>query len=298
MEDLFNSKKTKNSIKKKDLVFKKCTHPLVDFLWFLGIICFCVAVRHPFYLGLSLFAGILFNIFQKNWHGLKLIIFCVPVFIFLSALNPLVSHWGETVLFLIFDKPFTKEAFFYGLNMGLVFLVMFEWFLCFGCVMTVDKFTYLFAPVFPSVSLMMVMILRLVPFCIRRGREISDGRCAIGLKKSTFKQKFSVLNAVMSSILEDGVMTALSMEKRGYGTARRTSFLNYRWRFSDFFELFFLSFCAFFVVCGIKNGNCAVNFYPVINFSKIFANLQSAETFFAFAGFLFLPMIIKIFSED
>ena len=166
MEDLFNSKKTKNSIKKKDLVFKKCTHPLVDFLWFLGIICFCVAIRHPFYLGLSLFAGILFNIFQKNWHGLKLIIFCVPIFIFLSALNPLVSHWGETVLFLIFGKPFTKEAFFYGLNMGLVFLVMFEWFLCFGCVMTVDKFTYLFAPVFPSVSLMMVMILRLVPFCI------------------------------------------------------------------------------------------------------------------------------------
>ena len=31
MEDLFNSKKTKNPIKKKDLVLKKCTHPLVDF---------------------------------------------------------------------------------------------------------------------------------------------------------------------------------------------------------------------------------------------------------------------------
>ena len=48
----------------------------------------------------------------------------------------------------IFGKPFTMEAFAYGLNMGLTFLVMLEWFLAFGCVMTADKFTFLFAPFF------------------------------------------------------------------------------------------------------------------------------------------------------
>ena len=94
----------------------------------------------------------------------------------------------------------------------------------------------------------------------------------------------------MSSILEDGVVTALTMEKRGYGTARRTSFLNYRWRFGDFFELFALILCAFFAGLGIKQGLCSVNFYPELSFSEVFGSLRSVLTFCAFGLYMTVPV--------
>ena len=282
-------------------VFKKCIHPAVEFLWFCGVICFCIAVKHPFYLGFSFLAGNFFNLLNKNWRGLKNILLCLPFFVFLSALNPLVSSWGQTPLFYVFGRPFTKEAFVYGLNMGLTFLVMLEWFLAFGCIMTVDKFTYLFSPFFPSVSLMLVMILRLVPLCTRRGREISETRQGAGIEsfgfRGKFKERMEIFGAVMSSILEDGVMTALTMEKREYGTVPRTSFLNYRWRFGDFLELFVLAFGAFVVVLGIKQGFCSVNFYPVLSFSEVFGSFRSALTFFAFAFYLAVPVVPVFFEK-
>ena len=278
-------------------VFKKCTHPAVEFLWFCGVIGFCIAVKHPFYLGFSFLAGNLFNLFNKNWLGVKNVLLCLPFFVFLSALNPLVSHWGQTPLFYVFGKPFTMEAFAYGLNMGLTFLVMLEWFLAFGCVMTADKFTFLFAPFFPSISLMLVMILRLVPLCARRGREIYETRLAAGIEcsgfKGKFKEKMEILGAVMSSILEDGVVTALTMEKRGYGTARRTSFLNYRWRFGDFLEVFVLVLWGFFAALGIRQGFCSVNFYPELSFSEVFGSPRSVLTFCAFGLYMTVPVFFE-----
>lgn len=216
------------------------------------------------------------------------------MFIALACLNPLVSHWGETTLFTVFGNPFTKEAFFYGLNMGLTFALMLEWFICFASVMTSDKFISLFSWIFPKISLMSVMILRLIPFCFRRSQDILQARKGLTGGKVSFKESFAVLNSVMSSILEDGVMTALTMEKRGYGRAKRTNFINYRWRGFDIFKLcLYLVLCGF-VIIGIKDGLCSVNFYPVVSFSKIFESAKSIKTFFAFVGFIAFPLFEKM----
>ncbi|WP_147613238.1 energy-coupling factor transporter transmembrane component T [Treponema pectinovorum] len=285
------------TIKKMNSIFKKCTHPVVDFLWFFGVISFSIFIRHPFYSILSLFCAVTFNLVFKNFKALKVLPFLIIMFIFLSALNPLVSHWGETVLFTIFGKPFTKEAFFYGLNMGLTFALMIEWFICFGTVMTSEKITALFSAAFPKLALMIVMILRLIPFCLRRTQEILQSRKGLNGSNLPFKESFFVLNAVMSSILEDGIMTALTMEKRGYGSAKRTHFINYRWRKFDIFKLAIFFILAIFIICGIKYGFCAVNFYPTVSASNIFATSESAISFFCFVVFIFFPVFERIFDE-
>ena len=97
----------------------------------------------------------------------------------------------------------------------------------------------------------------------------------------------------MSSILEDGVVTALTMEKRGYGTARRTSFLNYRWRFEDFLEVFVLVLWGFFAALGIRQGFCSVNFYPELSFSEVFGSLRSVLTFCAFGLYMTVPVFFE-----
>ncbi len=272
-------------------MFVKNFHPITDLLWFCGILIFTLFVRHPFFSLCSLGIALLFNLVLKNVRALKMSLFAIPVFILLSTLNPIVSPWGQTVLFTIFGKPFTKEAFFYGLNTGLTFVVMIEWFCCFNRVMTSEKFTYLFAPVFPAVSLMLVMIFRMVPLFTKRVSDIKNCRKTMHTSQHGIKEAFIILNAALASVLEDGVMTATSMQKRGYGKTRRTNFLCWKWHMSDFLTLAVLALLAIFITLGTKNGSCRVDFYPAFSVAK----LQGNKTLIFFCLFLAFPVLERIF---
>lgn len=272
-------------------MFLRDFHPITDLLWFCGILIFTLIVRHPFFSVCSLGIALLFNLALRNVQALKMSLFAIPAFILLSTLNPIVSPWGQTVLFTIFGKPFTKEAFFYGLNSGLTFVVMIEWFCCFNRVMTSEKFTFLFAPVFPAVSLMLVMIFRMVPLFTKRVRDIKNCRKTMHTAQRGIKEAFIVLNTSLGSVLEDGVMTATSMQKRGYGKSKRTNFLTWKWHFADFFTLAILAVLAFLIACGIKNGSCKVDFYPAFSVTKI----QGNKTLIFFCLFFILPVLERIF---
>jgi len=235
-------------------LFKKCRHPFVSLAYFVAAVSFSLVYSKPVFLGCSLAAAFVMNLYLKNWNGLKAFLKLVPFFAVLSCLNPLVAHWGETVLFNLWgnpSKPVTLEALLYGLNSGLMMMTVALWCFAFSKVLTSEKLTYIFAPVFPALSIMFVMILRLIPFYSRRASEISDGRKGLGLEKGKslwqkLKEKMSVLNAVTSSTLEDGRYTADSMVERGWGKAKRSSFIQYR------FGMWDLVLCVVLVcaVCG------------------------------------------------
>ena len=267
-------------------VFKKTSHPVRDFLFFLLIIVFSIAVRHPLFSASSLIFALFYNGVLKNWKAFKILAGLMPFFVVLSCLNPIVSHWGDTVLFSICGKPFTKEAFFYGLNMGLTFVVMIQWFMAAGCVLTVEKFTYLFSPLFPAISLMMSMILRTIPLVFKRAKEIRQARQALGIKRD-----IKEVNAVFASTLEDGVFTARTMEDRGFKNGKRTSFLKYSFGFWDFtMVLLGIALCAF-VIYGIHQEFFAVEFYPVIKAEKFWENTKETGVFAAFCLFALLPSV-------
>lgn len=267
-------------------VFKRTVHPAVTFVWFILVCCFTIAIRHPLYSAASLVAAVMFNILKKNRTGIKILFWLVPFFVLLSCLNPLVSHWGNTTLFTIFGNPFTKEAFFYGLNMGLTFAVMVEWFSCISFVMTADKITYLFAPFFPSVSLMMTMILRLINLISHRAKQIREARKGMGLNNSVAE-----LNAVLSSTLEEGVYTARTMEDRGFGKTKRTSFISYSFTAFDFAELLIIALLSIIIIFGIKEGCCRIDFYPELSIKNINSGIKALGVFAGFLIFSLVPVI-------
>ncbi len=242
-------------------LFKKCRHPLVSFTFFVMAVCSSLIFKHPLFLAVSLIMALTVNLYLRNFKLLKSLLYMVPVFAFLGALNPVVSHYGKTVLFNLFanpQRPVTLEALVYGLNSALLMLTVTVWCLAFSKVMTSEKLTFLFAPFFPALSVMFVMILRLIPFYGRRAAEISDGRKGLGLEKGNslwqkIKEKFSVMNAVTSSVLEDGRCTADSMVERGWGSAKRSCFAGYVFGFKDFvFLVLMTGFMALNVFCAVK----------------------------------------------
>lgn len=214
-------------------------HPLTNFLFFVGAIGFCVVFQHPAYLAVGIGGAAVYYLLLYGRVGLHRLLGMLPVFLVVSGLNPLFNHYGSRVLFTVFGKPYTLEALYYGMALGAMFVGMLLWFGCYSAVLTSDKFVCLFGSLIPSLSLLLVMILRMIPNLTRRAGEIAAARKCIGKglgEGAANREKISgglkQLSALTDWALEGSILTADSMRSRGYGCAKRTSFQIYHlcWR--------------------------------------------------------------------
>ena len=223
--------------------FSKC-HPAVNFIFFLGAIVLSVVIQHPVYLLVGALTGAVYYLLLWGKKGWKLLLGLLPLFVILTAINPLFNTQGQTVLCYVFRRPYTLEALLYGGALSSMLVIMLLWFGCYNKVMTSDKFTSLFGSLIPSISLLLVMVLRLIPNFIKKTKQITGARKSIGMgagKNATIKEKVqggaTVLGAMTTWALEGSIVTGDSMRARGYGSAKRTSFMIYRMNASQWILL-------------------------------------------------------------
>lgn len=214
--------------------FSKC-HPAVNFFFFVGAIGGGMLIQHPAYLMAGVVSGGIYYLLLNGRRGWKLILGLVPLFLLLTVINPLFNTYGRTELWRVLGRPYTLEALLYGAAVAAVFVQMLLWFGCYNKVLTSDKFTSLFGNFIPAISLLLVMVLRMVPNLLRKAKQLSGARAAIGKgvgdtasKKEKLKQGMTVLGALTSWALEGSIVTGDAMRARGYGTAKRASFMIYR----------------------------------------------------------------------
>ena len=250
--------------------FSKC-HPAVNFLFFVGAIGFGVTIQHPAYLLVGILSGMVYYPVLNGRKGWKMLLGLLPMFVFLTAINPLFNLYGQTILFHVFGRPYTLEALMYGAAIAAVFVVTMLWFGCYNKVLTSDKFTSLFGNLIPAISLLLVMVLRMVPNLIRKTQQITGARKSIGkgaAETAGTKEKLSdgltVLGALTSWALEGSVVTGDSMRARGYGCAKRSSFQIYRMTGMDWSLLAVMIACIGavigFAACGSMNATFTPDF--------------------------------------
>lgn len=223
--------------------FSGC-HPAVNFLFFLGAIGFGATIQHPAYCAAGVLCAAIYHLLLTGRKGWKLLGGMALLFVVLSAINPLLNRSGKHVLFTLFGRPYTQEALYYGMALGAIMVVMLLWFSCYSAVLTSDKFTALFGSLIPSLSLLLVMVLRMIPAFTRKARQILLARRCIGkgasqTKKLTQKAQdgATVLSALTDWALEGSIITADSMRSRGYGGGKRTNFHIYSMTKRDYLLL-------------------------------------------------------------
>ena len=255
--------------------FSKC-HPGVNFLFFLGAIGMSVVVLHPAYLLAGLLTGASYYLLLNGKKGWRTILGLLPIFIILTAVNPLFNTLGETVLFHLFGRPYTAEALLYGGATASMFVIMMLWFGCYNKVLTSDKFTALFGNLIPSVSLLLVMVFRMVPNFIRKTGQIIGARRSIGKgagERATKKEKLddgmTVLGALTSWALEGSVVTGDSMRARGYGAAKRSSFMIYRMTGADWALLGGMVLLLGLTVTAACFGQFSAAFVPSVDIAPV-----------------------------
>ena len=270
--------------------FSNC-HPAVNFTFFVGAIGCAVVIQHPAYLAMGILSGITYYLLLHGRKGIQNILAMLPIFLILTFANPLFNQYGQRVLFRYFGRPYTLEALLYGLAIGGIFLEMLLWFGCYNAVLTSDKFTALFGNVIPALSLLLVMVLRLIPSFLRKAAQIAGARRSIGkgaAEGDTTREKLedgmSILGALTSWALEGSVVTADSMRSRGYGTAKRTSFMIYRMTGLD---LGLLAAMAALFGIAVFIGDKSAAFTPILSIAPIGGwNLLGL---LAYGMFLLLP---------
>ena len=271
--------------------FSRC-HPAVNFLYFVGAIGFGVVIQHPAYMLAAVLGAAIYYLLLKGSRGIKMILAMLPVFLLIAAVNPLFNTLGQTQLFLLFGRPYTLEAHWYGAVGGGLFRVMMLWFGCYNAVLTSDKFTSLFGNLIPALSLLLVMVLRLIPNLMRKALQLSGARKSIGKgvgEASTRKEKIAggmtILSALTDWALEGSIVTADSMRSRGYGAAKRTNFRIYRMTGLDWI---LLALTAVLAAATILGGDKTAEFIPALQIAPL------NWGFGAYCAYLLLPTALHL----
>ena len=268
-------------------------NPIAVAVYYLAVTGITMFTMNPIIIGISLFASVLnYALYAKG--GIKPHLFSLILFLVLAVINPLINHNGMTVLFYLNDRPITMEAAVYGLVAAAMIVASLYWLRSFSKAMTSDKLLYLFGRLSPKISLILSMAIRYVELLRVRWRKIQETQKALGLYDDgnlidALRGRARVLSILITWTLENGIVTAESMDARGYGTGRRTSFRLFRFKAPDILLITFCAVLAAIVIVGLNAVH--INWYPTIEAAP--AQPVTIAGTICFGVLTLLPVIIN-----
>ncbi|MBO5273135.1 MAG: energy-coupling factor transporter transmembrane protein EcfT, partial [Clostridia bacterium] len=203
-------------------------NPIVQTLYFLSAALCSMLGMNPVMIVISLVGALLLYILRAEDENPTGHLFTLLLFAVTALINPLFYHNGATVLLVINNNPITLEATLYGITAGAMIIAVLYHFRSFSKIMTSDRLMYVFGKLSGKFALTLSMTLRYIPLFITqmervRAAQRTTGQYKDGSIADTVKSDLRVFSVMITWALENGIVTADSMEARGYGTGKRTS---------------------------------------------------------------------------
>jgi energy-coupling factor transport system permease protein len=243
---------------------------------------------------ISLIGSLSYYFYKNKSNSISVHIFSFFLFLAITLINPIVSHNGKTVLLVVYNQPITLEAIIYGIASACMVVSILYWFKTFSHIMTSDKVIYTFGKVSSKLALIISMALRYIPLFKQQASKINKTQKALGAYREdniidTIKMKIKVFSVLITWTLENGIVTANSMDARGYGVCKRKAYSDYRVKFADivFLIISFLLFC----ISAISMHNVNQNFYP--EFILINNNISKIG-YVSYSCLALLPLLIQV----
>lgn len=253
--------------------FSEC-NPIPVAIHLLAVATVSMFFMNPIIIALSLLGAVSFFLVRNGTAHSRSHLILLALFAVTALINPIFSHNGATVLFVVNDAPITLEAILYGIAAAAMLVSALYWFRSFTQLMTSDKLLYLFGKLSPKLSLILSMALRYVPLFGRQAKKIKQTQTAMGLYSDgniidRVRGDVRVFSVMVTWSLENGIVTADSMSARGYGTGKRTHFSIFRMRRGDVVLLcIILALFALTCTCAAL-GALDFTFYPVTSLADV-----------------------------
>ena len=267
-------------------------NPITKSAFFICAFVLTLAGANPVFSVISLCCALLsvsLDGAKAFFNSLKLTAFLTLT---VGIFNMLFAHYGEDVLFIIDDIYFTLEALFYGLNQGLVFSAVVLWFRVMSYSINSSETAYLlrFAP---KTALLFSMVLGFIPRFKTKLSDIRDAQNGLSYsEKRTLRDKIKTgvqnLSALVTYSLESSIITADSMNARGFGN-KPVSNSRYRFTLRDALYLAF-TVASFALILWAKiTKRLLFIFEPKIYFKS---NFVLGEVLFA--AVLLIPFLLEM----
>ena len=267
-------------------------NPITLAVYYISVLGITMFSMQPILLAISLLSSVLCFIGGKHGNT-RSHLFALAIFIIAAAMNPIFVHKGATALFYVNDRPFTLEAVLYGLTAAAMITAALYRLRSMSAALTSDKVMYLFGRLSPKAALLLSMSIRYIGLFKVRWHKIQDSQKALGLYDDgnlidAVRGRARVLSVLITWTLENGIITAESMESRGYGAGRRSSYAIYRIHSEDIAVMIICAILDVITVIGVMNTKAV--FYPQLSF-ELFTPWGVAGAA-AFTLLCFIPLII------
>lgn len=273
-------------------------HPLLAFIYYLGVISFTMLLNQPIYLLTTLLVMLaLWLIVDQGKPKGKLIALYLLMAFLVVLINPIFSRRGATILFYFLDQPVTLESMMYGLLMALSLFIILISFQSYNRVLSADRLTYLFGSLIPRGTLVLVMALRFVPLLYRRWQQVflvqrtQGNMLGKGSLRERIRTGMNLLSILLTWSLEEAIQSAHSMRARGFGVGKRTSYKRYLFGGKDWLLLSYLLVLAGISLFGLFAGHGVLTVYPRLG-SITFSGLDWLY-YLAYCAFLSLPLYLE-----
>lgn len=271
-------------------------HPIVLFSYFLSIILSTMLQIHPIFLIMSMVGSIIYCINLKiiDKRYIKVMIF---FYLIMAISNPLFVHSGATILFYINYMPITFEAIVYGFVFATVIITMINWFKVINECLDSSKIIFLFKNKFPTIALMISMILTMVPRFKKQVIKITESQKMLGndiSKGNLFtriKIAFDILLILFTWGFESSLITLNSMQARGYGKRPRSNFHMYIFETRDKLVLSLIILLDLIFILGYLTRYSTFYYYPVIK--SLDMSILDLLYYTAYLLFLVLPLFLE-----
>jgi len=284
----------------KDNLLHK-VHPLVLIMFVFSISFFSLAFFHPLYLFWLFISVALVIIAADIWlewlFYLKiscgLIVMILVINAFFVQLGTTVLLWGPYIPGLGKIR-ITLEAIFFGLNMGLRFLIIMSAFCLLTYVLHPDRALKLMGRLGNKWVLALTISLRLFPLMVSDLSRIYDVQRCRGVSfagRNIFvrvKNFFPIINALFLSSLERSFQLAETLQARGYGVGKRTSYTREILRPRDYMIFLSLALALIIGFFLIRQGATGYIFYPRLQVIKLREGLRA----FLYSLFFIFPAIL------
>ena len=243
-------------------------HPLAVILYYAALSAVVMITMNALLIVMGLISSLTYYFMIRRSHDARSNIYFALLFLIMVAVNPIFSHKGSTVLFVMNDTPVTLEAFLFGVFASAMAIEMIYFFRALSVIMTEDKLLAVFGFFSPKTALVLSMALRYVPLFGRQAGKIEKSQKALGIYKEdnvpdTVRAKLRIFSVLCTWALENGIITADSMSARGYGVRKRTEYRLYKFRKADALLILITASLLAVVVAGALLGALNCDYYPV-----------------------------------
>lgn len=266
-------------------------HPTVQLVYFALNLIIVMTVNNPFFSAAALAGALAYSVKLNKGRSVSDFKLSLIMSVLVSLFNMLFVHYGDTTLFALGNTQFTLEALLYGFNQGMVLSSVIIWFVIFSKMFDSERVIYIlrFAP---KTALIFSMVLGFIPRFKAKLNDIETARrCLNGEKQGKIKNAINNLSALVTYSLESSIITADSMQARGYNpkAMRRGRF---KWCGCDFAVLAAVLLPAVFIVIGIVSGRTVFDFQPVIFYTS-----QCVPAVLCFCLFEIIPLIVDLIED-